>query len=382
MKLLTNLDLTGQELQNARVQNLATAPGIPAAGRLYYDTAINKLVYWNNTVWVNADGSSIPDNTVTSAKIVDGTIVNIDINNAAGIALSKLATDPLARGNHTGTQAASSISDFNTVRDLQRLDQHVAPTAAVDLGSQKITNLATPTLDTDATNKIYVDSAINGLDWKASVRAATIANITLSGLLTIDGVTLIAGNRVLVKDQTTASGNGIYVAASGAWTRATDSDSNAEVTSGMATFIEEGTLNGNQQWALSTDNPITLGTTALVFAQIGSQGVAPIAGAGLTLAANTYDVGQGTGISVTADAIAIDTAIVVRKFTATIGDGAALAYVITHNLANQWVNTDVVRSSAPFDVVGADIELTSANTVTVRFAVAPTAAQYRVICSG
>ncbi len=92
----------------------------PAAGRLYYDTAINKLVYWNNTAWVNADGSSIPDNTVTSAKIVDGTIVNIDINNAAGIALSKLATDPLARGNHTGTQAAASISDFNTARDLQQ----------------------------------------------------------------------------------------------------------------------------------------------------------------------------------------------------------------------------------------------------------------------
>jgi hypothetical protein len=112
-----------------------------------------------------------------------------------------------------------------------------------------------------------------------------------------------------------------------------------------------------------------------------STGESIIGGAGLIKTGGTLDVGQGSGISVLVDSIAVDTTVP-RKFTTTIGDGAALAYVITHNLANQWVNADVVRNSAPFDVVGADIELTSANTVTVRFAVAPTAAQYRFICSG
>ncbi len=138
MKFLCNLDLTGLEIQNVRAQNLATAPGTPLAGRFYYDTSTNKFTYWNGITWINVDGSSIPDNTITSAKIVDGTILNIDINSAAGIALSKLAQNPLDRGIHTGTQPASSISDFNTVRDLQRLDQHVAPTASVDLNNQKI----------------------------------------------------------------------------------------------------------------------------------------------------------------------------------------------------------------------------------------------------
>jgi hypothetical protein len=382
MKVLTNLDLTGLEIQNVRAQNLATAPGTPLVGRFYYDTATNKLTYWNGTAWINTDGSTIPDNTITSAKIVNGAILNEDINAAAAIALTKLATDPLARANHTGTQLASTISDFNTARDLQRLDQHAVPTASVNLNSQKITNLGAPTLDTDATTKLYVDAAINGLDWKLSVRVATTANITLSGAQTVDGVSLVAGDRVLVKNQTTGSANGLYLVAAGAWTRTTDADSNAEVTSGLATFVEEGTTNGNQQWVLNTDNPITLGTTALVFAQVGATGGAPTAGAGLTLISNTYDVGQGTGIIVSADAIAIDAAVVVRKVTATVGDGAALFYVVTHNLGNQWATVQVVRNTAPFDVVGADIELTDANTVTVRFAVAPTVAAYRVIVTG
>lgn len=101
--------------------------------------------------------------TVTSTMIADGTIVNSDINAAAAIALSKLATDPLARGNHTGTQAASTISDFDTQVRTSRLDQMAAPTASVSLNSQKITNLATPTLSTDASTKAYVDGQITAL---------------------------------------------------------------------------------------------------------------------------------------------------------------------------------------------------------------------------
>ncbi len=95
--------------------------------------------------------------TITSADLVDGTIVNADINASAAIALSKLATDPLARANHTGTQAASTISDFDTQVRTSRLDQMAAPTGSVSLNSQKITNLATPTSSGDAVSLGYLN---------------------------------------------------------------------------------------------------------------------------------------------------------------------------------------------------------------------------------
>ena len=104
--------------------------------------------------------------TITSADLVDGTIVNSDINASAGIALSKLATDPLARANHTGTQAASTISDFDTQVRTSRLDQMAAPTASVALNAQKITGLADPTNAQDAVTLNYITTqkgAANGL---------------------------------------------------------------------------------------------------------------------------------------------------------------------------------------------------------------------------
>lgn len=100
---------------------------------------------------------------ITSADIVDGTIVNTDISPTAAIALSKLATDPLARANHTGSQAASTISDFDTQVRTSRLDQMAAPTGSVSMNSQKITNVATPTLSGDAATKGYIDTEITNL---------------------------------------------------------------------------------------------------------------------------------------------------------------------------------------------------------------------------
>ena len=98
--------------------------------------------------------------TITSADLVDGTIVNADINASAAIALSKLATDPLARANHTGTQTASTVSDFDTAVRTSRLDQMAAPTGSVSLNSQKITNLATPTSSGDAVSLGYINGQL------------------------------------------------------------------------------------------------------------------------------------------------------------------------------------------------------------------------------
>lgn len=105
--------------------------------------------------------------------------------------------------------------------------------------------------------------------WKKVVRCATTADDGLSGLAARDGVTPVAGDRVLVKAQSAGAANGIYVAASGAWTRATDADSSAKVTSGLVVWVSEGTTQQNTLWGLTTDDPITLGSTSLTFAQVG-----------------------------------------------------------------------------------------------------------------
>ena len=179
-------------------------------------------------------------------------------------------------------------------------------TGDVALSGKKITGVASPTADADAANKVYVDSVAQGLSLKDSVRAGTTANITLSGEQTIDGVSLVVGNRVLVKDQTDQTKNGIYVVASGSWSRSTDADASSEVTSGMFTFITEGTLNANSGWVLTTTGAITLGTSLLTFTQFSGAGQIT-AGTGITKSGNTLDV-VGTTNRITANADSIDIA--------------------------------------------------------------------------
>ncbi|WAI50264.1 phage tail protein [Pseudomonas triclosanedens] len=131
----------------------------------------------------------------------------------------------------------------------------------------------------------YVDSAIvtamNRLDYKQSVRAATTVNISLSGLQTVDGVVLATGDRVLVKSQSTGSQNGIYVAGGGAWARSADADENAEVTPALTVSVESGTTQADSVWQLITDAPIVIGTTGLVFQDI-TNGLARLASPAFT----------------------------------------------------------------------------------------------------
>ena len=325
-KYLVPIDLSQNELQNPRMQNLASAPGSPVIGQFYYNTTTGRFEYRGASAWI----------------------------------------DPTARANHTGTQTAATISDFDTQVRTSRLDQMAAPTAAVSLNSQRITNLGAPITATDAATRGYVDAAVNGTDWKQSVRCASTANIaTLSGLLTIDGITVVAGDRVLVKDQTTGSANGIYVAASGAWARATDADENAEVTAGLAVMVTEGTTNADTQWRLTTNDAIVVGTTSLTFTQIG--------------AGTSYS--QGTGISIAGNVISVDTAVVVRKFSATFGDGSATSIAITHSLGTQDVTVSV-RDASTNAFVECDITANSTSQVTLGFTTAPALNSLRVVVHG
>lgn len=234
----------------------------------------------------------------------------------------------------------------------------------LDANGFRIINQLDPVAAQDSATKAYVDAALQGYKWKEPVRAATTANITLSGVQTIDGVSVVVGDRVLVKNQTTATANGTYLAAAGAWSRTTDFDIAAEAL-GASCFVSEGATLGNTVWVMTTDGPIILGTTNLAFTQT-SGGVTYTAGVGISLAGNV---------------IAIDTAVVARKASAAIGDGVATTLTFTHNLNTQDVAVSVYDTATRTGII-CDWVANGVNTVQLTFGTAPTAGQYRVTVVG
>ena len=174
-------------------------------------------------------------------------------------------------------------------------------------------------------SKEYVDAVKVGLDFKDSVRVASTANVTVSGPGTaIDGVTLSSGDRVLLKNQSSGSENGIYIfnGSGSAMTRATDADSSTEVTAGMFVFVEEGTVNADNGFVLTTDGSITVGSTALTFTQFSGAGQI-VAGDALTKSGNTLNVAVGNTIQTTSDALNLKGITTTATGDLIIGAGGA-----------------------------------------------------------
>ena len=254
---------------------------ILAAGEMGLETDTKKMKIGNGTnVWASLNYSV---GQVDNINFSGNTISSVDVN-------GDITLDP----NGTGD-----------VRIVDTADLYVGGDIYSD--SKKLATLE------------YVDAVKQGLDVKGSVRAATTVNISLSGAQTIDGVSVVATDRVLVKNQSTGSQNGIYVASASAWSRAADADSNDDVTAGMFTFVEEGTVNADTGWVMTNNAAVVLGTTALVFTQFNGAGSVS-AGAGLTKDGNTLDVG-GTAdrITVNADSVDIASTYVGQSSIVTVG---------------------------------------------------------------
>ena len=295
MKVLTSLtlssflDLQKNELRNAAIQVLATPPSSPVTGQIYYNSDSNDgpigLMVYNGALWESVGSIDSLSGTAPISVSVSGGVATISISAADG-------TNPgsMSAAHYT---LVNNATDANTASTIVKRDASGNFTAGT-VSATSVSISGAVTNANDAATKAYVDSVATGLDVKASVRVATTANVDLSEALengdVVDGVTLATGNRVLVKNQSTGSQNGIYVVqASGAAVRATDADADAEVTPGLFTFVEEGTANGNTGWVLTTDSPITVGSTALAFSQF-SDSAALTAGSGLTLAGGDLSV--------------------------------------------------------------------------------------------
>ena len=181
---------------------------------------------------------------------------------------------------------------------------------------------ASPSNSTDVATKSYVDATKQGLDVKDSVRAATTGNITIASDLnvgdSIDGVTLADGDRVLVKNQTDASQNGIYTAGATP-ARATDFDANSEVTAGAFFFVEEGSTNADSGFIISTDDDITVGTTDITFTQFSGAGQL-VAGDGLSKSGNNLSVNvDDSTLEINSDTLRIKTTYTGQSSITTLG---------------------------------------------------------------
>jgi hypothetical protein len=219
-----------------------------------------------NTYWIEvspSDGSAIKE---WAAGIYGSGLVIVYHNHSTAGRGFYLLVEPVRPFNSTNIE--TEFTGGKWARFVNKLSTVLA--AGNDAGAQQIKNLADPILAQDAATKAYVDAAALAIvtSWKAPVKVATTANITLSGTQTIDGISVVADDRVLVKAQTTQTQNGIYLCKSGAWVRAVDADAAAELE-GVAVTVQRGTVNENTTWIQTTDG-ITLGSSNILWSQLGT----------------------------------------------------------------------------------------------------------------
>jgi len=256
---------------------------------------------WSNDTYQLHIGDGTSNHEIIVEDFFDAnTILKADSDNSP-------TTLTVSEGNIVARKSGGNITGLGGSDILDMLSG--TATSGFSMNSQKITDVTDPSSAQDAATKNYVDSVEQGLDPKDSVRVTTDGtNIDLTATSdpgAIDGVTLSDGDRILLKDQSTATENGIYIASTATnpstWSRATDADEDSEVTAGLYTWVEEGTNNGDKGFLITTDDPITLGSTSITFSQFSGAGQIT-AGTNLTKSGDTLNVSpQGADSGLNAD---------------------------------------------------------------------------------
>jgi len=324
------IDLVKNELRNAVIQNLGSAPGTPSKGQMYMNSSDNTLYWYDGAQWIAAKAAAgaTPAGTVTTQAVGDAGVVGVSTNFARedhkhgreafgavtaqttfGAASSNGAAVTLPRSDHVH---GTPVHD-NAAHSAITLNSLAVPTTQVSMNGQLLRNMADPAVANDAATKNYVDNTVQGLDAKASVKAASTVNVAMGTLTTLDGVTLVDNDRILLKNQTAPAENGIYtVTLSPPMTiqgRASDMNLWVEVPSAYV-WVEQGTTQADTGWVCTADAGGTLGTTAITWTQFSGAGQIT-AGTGLTKTGNSIDVIAGdTSLTVAADDVRVNTAVI------------------------------------------------------------------------
>ncbi len=445
MLYLTSIDLNKNELQNALIHVLASAPSSPVEGQVYYDSTLHQFGVRTNSTWVYMGTGSGSVTSVALTAPADFSIAGSPVTTSGTLAITyanQTAYKTLTRGGTTGVPSFQVmdhlwISDFDTQVRTSTLNQMAAPTADLSINSFKLTNVTNPTAAQDAATKAYVDSVAQGLDPKpgatvataAALPACTYANGTSgvgatltgnsNGALTVDSYAVVAGDIVLVKNQVAGLQNGLYdvtVAGTGGTafvlTRNTSMDTAGEFQSAYIVVEDAGTANANSFWLCTNSAAPTVGTTAITFSQLNGAtqlvGSSSITITGNTLTINTGYVGQasittlGTITTGTWSATTIAVAVggtgattaagartnlgAVGKYSALIGDAVSTSIAITqatHGLAVNGQMLAMVYSASTGAQVQCDVTIANGTgTVTFTFAVAPALNAYRIVIMG
>ena len=392
IQMLDNVDFTKNQTLNRVVQNLASAPGSPATGQEFWDTANTTLKFWNGAAWKS----------------------------------------PFARADHTGTQLSATISDLAATVQAYRLDQFAVPTSSVNFNNQKITGLANGVSANDAVTFSQASAMIQGMTPKGYAYAATTAALTTTYsngtagagatltsttniVLVVDGATVPVNEPVLVQNQANPFENGLYLLTQAGvagttpfiLTRATNMDVSAKFEGAMIVVDITSTTQGGALYLCNQVAP-TVGTTNITFTRINTASSYSADGVTMTLTGSTFSikttyVGQtsittlgtitsgvwtGTSVAVANGGTGASTPAGARanlgattKFATNIGNASATSFVVNHALGTADVQVKIYDNTSKNEVFMTQV-YTDANNVTLSCSVAPATNGLRVIVIG